>query len=371
VSTPYQTRWFRASLGTCAAIVAVLGGAAAGAAAEAGLATLIEEAKKEGEVHYVDAVVAPKTQAGLDRAFRRKYGLPESFRFTHTLRGTGEVVASVQQEIKAGRHTIDLVWVGAPAFFKAAAKDGHLLPFVPAEWKHYERVAKRLGVEADPPHWITPSAYSFVPAWNRKCPGFAGVQIKSWKDLLDPAFRGKMMIGDVRKSFTYAATWVGMEGALGKEYFPKFVELTQPAIFFRTEESLQKVISCEYPIQMWQSPGRVFQRAQEIPGLDVRLAWPEEGVVLVAVPMAILKGSRRPNAAKLLMEFLLSEEAMREYVSGELRFSFRDGFKNPDAVRAYMPDVDKVKALPMNWPTLTLPEVRKVQNEFRRILRVD
>ena len=47
----------------------------------------------------------------------------------------------------------------------------------------------------------------------------------------------------------------------------------------------------------------MFQRAQEIPGLDVRLAWPEEGVVLVAVPMAILEGSRRPSAAKLLMEF--------------------------------------------------------------------
>lgn len=62
---------------------------------------------------------------------------------------------------------------------------------------------------------------------------------------------------------------------------------------------------------------------------------------------------------------------MHEYVSGELRFSFRDGFKNPDAVRQYMPDVDKVKALPMNWPALTLAGIRNVQNEFRRILRVD
>ncbi len=363
--------WLRGTVGACAAIAALLGGAAAGPAADAALAKLIEEAKKEGGVHYIDAVITPKTQAGLDRAFRKKYGLPESFKFTHTLQGTGQVVASVQQEIKAGQHTIDLVWVGAPAFFKAAAKDGHLLPFVPPEWKHYERVVKRLGIEADPPHWITPSAYSFVPAWNRKCPGFATVQIKSWKDLLNPAFRGKMMIGDVRKSFTYAATWVGMEGALGKDYFPKFVELTQPAIFFRTEESLQKVISCEYPIQIWQSPGRVFERAREIPTLDVGLAWPEEGVVLVAVPMAILKGSKRPNAAKLLLDFLLSEEAMHEYVSGELRFSFREGFKNPEAVRQYMPDVDKVKALPMNWAALTLAEIRKVQEDFRRILRVD
>jgi ABC-type Fe3+ transport system substrate-binding protein len=103
----------------------------------------------------------------------------------------------------------------------------------------------------------------------------------------------------------------------------------------------------------------------------VGLAWPEEGVVLVAVPMAIVKGTKRPSAAKLLMDFFLSEEAMHEYVAGELRFSFREGFKNPEAVQQYMPDVDKVKALPMNWAALTDAEIKKVQEEFRKILKVD
>src|SRR3989338_8079332 len=112
------------------------------------LAKLVEAAKKEGEVHYIDALNQPKTHERLDRAFRKKYGLPDSFKFTHTLRGTGEVVDTVQQEIKAGQHTIDLVWVGAPAFYKAAAKDGHLLAHTPAEWKRYEQEVRRAGVEA-------------------------------------------------------------------------------------------------------------------------------------------------------------------------------------------------------------------------------
>ena len=79
-------------------------------------AKLIEAAKQEGEVHYIDALIQPKTHALLERAFRKKYGLPDSFKVTHTLRGTGEVVASVQQEIKAGQHTYDLVTVGAPGW---------------------------------------------------------------------------------------------------------------------------------------------------------------------------------------------------------------------------------------------------------------
>ncbi len=366
--------WTRGTrmLAAWAALATVLAwGGTAAWAADAELAKLIEAAKKEGEVHYIDATNQPRTQALLDRAFRKKYGLPESFKFTHTLRGTGEVVATVQQEIKAGQHTIDLVWVGAPAFFKAAAKEGHLLPYVSSEWKHFERAMKRAGVEADPPHWVVPSAYSFVPVWNRKCPGFANVQIKSWKDMLNPAFKGKMIIGDVRKSFTYAATWVGMQGTLGKDFFSRFVEVTQPVIIFRTEESLQKVMSCEYPIQFWQLSGRVYQRVLEDKTLDLGVAWPEEGVVVLGVPMAILKGSKRPNAAKLLVDFLLSEEGMQAYIEGEAVFTFRDGFKVPEAIKKYTPEVDKVKAMPVTWPGLTIPEVKKVQDEFRKILKVD
>jgi len=342
-----------------------------GWAADDELAKLIEGAKKEGEVHYIDALNQPKTQALLDRAFRKKYGLPDSFKFTHTLRGTGEVVASVQQEIKAGQHTIDIIWVGAPAFFKAAAKDGALLPYVPTEWKRYEAAVKRAGIEVDPPNWIVPAAYSFVPVWNRKCPGFANVQIKSWKDMLNPAFRGKAQIGDVRKSFTFAATWAGMEATLGKDFIPKYVEITQPAIFFRTEESLQKVMSCEYPIQPWQLSGRVYQRVQEDATLDLGVAWPEEGVVLLGVPMAIVKGSKHPNAAKLLMEFLLSGDGMQAFITGEGVFSLREGFQPPTAVKKFTPDVATVKAMPVNWGALTIPEVRRIQNEFRKILGVD
>lgn len=351
-------------------VLAALAHASPGWAAD-DLAKLVEAAKKEGEVHYIDALNQPKTHERLDRAFRKKYGLPDSFKFTHTLRGTGEVVATVQQEIKAGQHTIDLVWVGAPAFYKAAAKEGALLPYVPADWKLYQQAVARAGVEADPPHWIVPAAYAFVPVWNKKCPGFAGVQVRSWKDLANPAWKGKMIIGDVRKSFTYAATWAGMEAGLGKDFFPRFVEVTQPAIFFRTEESLQKVMSCEFPIQLWQLSGRVYQRAIADSTLDLGVAWPEEGVVMLGVPMAILKGSKRPNAAKLLMEFLLSEEGMTEFIAGEGVFSLREGFKVPDAVRKYTPEMSRVKAMPVNWGTLTIPEVRRIQGDFRKILKVD
>ncbi len=364
-------RWVRWWSVACAATGMILALAAAARAADADLARLIQAAKAEGEVHYLDALIVPKTNTALERAFRKKYALPDSFKFTHTLQGTGQVVASAQQEIKAGQHTFDLVSVAAPSFFRAAGKEGHFLPYVPSEWKLYEREVKRVGLEADPPAWVTPMAYAFVPVWNRKCPGFANVRIKSWRDMINPAFRGKLIVSDARKSFSYLATWVGMEGTLGKDYFPKLVEVTQPAVYFRTEEVIQKAISCEYPIALWQLPARAYQRIQEDPTLDLGLAWPQEGVTLLGVPFGIFKGAKHPNAAKLLMEFFLSEEGMREMVLGEGVTSFREGFKTPDAVRPYVADMEKLKSLPVNWAGLTLAEVKKVQDDFRRVLKVD
>jgi ABC-type Fe3+ transport system substrate-binding protein len=365
---PKRLRWMPA---VCAA-VAVLVWPAPGRGADADLAQMVEAAKREGEVHFLDNQNQPQTAAEMERGFRKRYGLPDSFRVTHTLRGTGESVATVQQEIKAGQHTIDLMWVGGSAsFLKAAAKSGDLLPYASPEWKHYEAHVKRLGLEAEPPQWITPTGYAFVPVWNRKCPGFASVQIKSWRDLLNPAFKGKTVIGDVRKSFTYSATWAGLEGALGKDFFPRLAEVVQPAVFFRTEEMLQKGISCEYPLSVWQLSGRVYQRAREDHSLDMAFAWPQEGVVVLNWPMAILKGTRHPNAAKLLMDYLLSEDGMRAMVVGEGVFSFREGLKIPEPVQKYLPPVEQVKSVPVNWAGLNLAEIKRIQNEFRKVFRVD
>jgi ABC-type Fe3+ transport system substrate-binding protein len=140
---------------------------------------------------------------------------------------------------------------------------------------------------------------------------------------------------------------------------------------FRTEESLQKVMSCEYPIQLWQVSGRVYQRVQEDSTLDLGVGWPAEGVVLLGVPMAIVKGSKHPNAAKLLMEFLLSEDGMTAFIAGEGVFTFREGFQVPAAVKKFTPDLATVKTMPVNWPAFTIAEVRKVQSEFRKVLGVD
>jgi hypothetical protein len=62
---------------------------------------------------------------------------------------------------------------------------------------------------------------------------------------------------------------------------------------------------------------------------------------------------------------------MSAFITGEGVFTFREGFQVPAAVKKYTPDVGAGKALPVNWATFTIAEVRKVQDEFRKVLKVD
>ena len=62
---------------------------------------------------------------------------------------------------------------------------------------------------------------------------------------------------------------------------------------------------------------------------------------------------------------------MKAFITGEGVFSLREGFQVPAAVKKFTPDVASVKTMPVNWSALTIPEVRRIQGEFRKILRVD
>ena len=341
------------------------------AAAQTGaerVAQLVEAAKREGEVHYIDPVVTPKTQGALAKAFRKKYGLPESFKVTATVRGTGEVVAAVQQEVKAGRYTIDVARVPSPTLFQAMAKQGHLMAYISPEWRHYERTAQRLKLDAHPPYFVVPSGYTFVPVWNRKV---LQADIRSWYDMLNPAFRGRAIMGDIRKSSSQMDVYIGLRKALGDDFFPRYGALTDPIFMFRMEEKIAKLISGEYAITMFMTWGRVYQQVTQNPQLDLGIANPKEGVVLIGEHIGILAGAPHPNAAKLFLDFWLSEEGMAEYVRGEAYIPFREGFRYPAEVKPFLPALADVKVIPVDWAALTAKDREEAKAHFRKAFGVD
>jgi len=75
--------------------------------------TLIEGAKKEGAIAYVDAIIQPETNDALTEAFKKRYGLPASFKVNYQLLSTLSLITRVDQEIAAGRVSFDVAAVGS------------------------------------------------------------------------------------------------------------------------------------------------------------------------------------------------------------------------------------------------------------------
>src|SRR4029453_351463 len=119
---------------------------------------------------------------------------------------------------------------------------------------------------------------------------------KTWSDLKDPRFKGKMVMAD--PSFTaIQLTVVGMlSQKLGWDFY-KALRANDTMIVqghqqvFSTMQQGERVIGAE------GADPRSFADGKEVP--NQKMIYPTEGVFIVSSPTAVIKGARNPNAAKL------------------------------------------------------------------------
>lgn len=334
---------------------------------------LIPLARQEGAVTILNPVFQEPTAKALRAAFIKRYGLGEDFEFNNVRKGTGACVATARQEIKADKITNDVIMVVGSAFFHAAAERGAFLKLDSGYWQNYEETVKNAGQYSNYPYVLTVYPYTFIPVWNAGCAGMEDVNITSYADLLNPAFKGKTIVSDITKSGSYSATTVGLMEA-GFDIFgfwQKYEEITDPIVMFRTEPKMQTLISCERPIDMWNVPGRVFQNVQKKPELAKTLRWGtyKEGQVMLGQHMAVFKGAPHPNAGKLLVEFLLSKEGNDVVIGHEVIFTFLKGYTPPASVQRYVQDPSKMKLLGLKDWVEAGTQFKEIRDRWSQIFR--
>ena len=331
---------------------------------------LIEGAKKEGAVTILNPIFSDRTGQRLGAAFKKRYGLGDDFKFNNLRKGTGATVAQVRQEIQAGKFTVDILLVSSPAFFDAAAKRGAFEKLDSGYWKNHEEVAKRAGQYFQYPYVVVPFAYSFQPVWNSSCPGMEKFNAESYADVIKPELKGKTIVSDITKSFTYTNTTIALDEAKAVD-FPGYwekVKATDPLVEFRTEPKMQMVISCQRPLDMWNLAGRVYQNVVKKPALAkiLKIGHYKEGQVMLGNQAAVIKGAPNPNAAKLLIEFLLSKEGTDVFVEGEAMYSFMKGYKPPKEAQPYLFDLESTKLLGMKDWVGAAKQYKAVRDDWQK-----
>ena len=309
---------------------------------------LVRAAKKEGAVVIINPLFSDGTAKRMGPAFVKRYGLGGEFKFHNIRKGTGSTVATVRQEIKAGKFTIDVHLVSAPGFFYAAAKRGAFLKLDSGYWKDHVELLDKAGQYHNYPYVVVPLAYTFQPIINISCPGMKNVKVASYPDSVQAALKGKTIAPDLAKSFTLTNTAISLiENGFDMNGYWDALKTTKPIVMFRTERQIQAVISCERGLSLWNLAGRAYQNIKKQPRLAkvLRVGHFKEGQVMLGNQAAAVKGAPHPNAGKLLIEFLLSKEGTDIFVGEEAIYSFRKGYLAPPKARPYLLDLSKHKLL--------------------------
>jgi iron(III) transport system substrate-binding protein len=350
----------------CLSALAALGIAVSAAAQElpalqgtspeekARITQLIEDAKREGSFTYWDVVIQPETNDALSAQFREYYGLPASFKVNYQLSTTANLVTRVEQEIGADRVSIDVASIGSPSWVFERVNKGDVLPYASPQYRHYSSTFER-GMGKDG-FFAFNGAYLFVPMWDSERTTFNG---KSWMDVVRAVPAGRMSIGDVSKSVTYLDTYAGLRRILDPDYFKRIAE-GKPPFLLRSEQIAGRLVSGEDLMAFTGMPTRAYQFNQK--GAKLKFMLPEEGVVLLPQSMFILKKAPHPNAAKLWIDFILSERGQTVLVGGEALISGRAGFKSP--LPEYAPSLDSLKIIKIDWEKTSAAELRKMREEW-------
>lgn len=288
---------------------------------------ILDGARKEGQVVLYSAAIVNQAQRPLAAAFMKKYPF---MKMTFWRGDTEEIVAKLSAEIRAKNVVADLVegtGVGELAV-EANLVLPYVTPLVEAMPEHYR----------DPRNlWTSTRVSYFSIAYNTKLVPSDQVP-KTYDDLLDPRWRGKLAwrIGTSSGTPLFLTTIRlarGEEKALG--YFRKLA--TQKVINFGSGSArtlVDRVIAGEFPIALnIFAHHPLISRAKGAP-VNSQLMDP---VASTAGTMVIPKGVRRPHAALLLADFILSREGQEILANAEY-FPVRPDVSAKDVMAPVIPD---------------------------------
>ena len=260
---------------------------------------LIEAAKKEGQVIYYTSTDLPVAEK-LAKAFEAKYsGI--AVRVERT--GAERVFQRIGQEYSSNIHAVDVVNSSDAAHFIVRKREGILAPFVPEEVaKFYPGEHKDIdGQFASFRVWLSIIAYNTNLVKAEEAP-------KSFADLLDPKWKGKIVKGHPGYSGTIMTATYQMQRDLGWTWFEQLAKQNIMQVQSSADPP-KKLDLGERAVMADGNEYNIFQMKEA--GRPVEPVYATEGSPLIVGPNGVFKGSPNPNAAKLFQSFCLGRDAQQ------------------------------------------------------------
>ena len=308
-----RTAVTRRSFVAGAALVTVLG---RGGRAEAQDPRVVEAAKKEGKVVWYTSLVLPSAER-VAKLFEAAYpGVKVEVHRT----GSERILQRVMQELQANIKNVDVIHTSDAGHFVLLKDKKLLAKYTPA------------GVEGFPSGFKDKDGFSYglratvnCIAYNTKAVPAAEAP-KTWKDLLDARWKGKMVTAHPGYSGVIATHVLALVHLHGWDYF-KALAQNQLMLVQSANDPSTTVASGERVVAVNGGEYSFYQLKKK--GNPVEMVYPKEGVPLVVSPTAITSFAPHPSAARLFTDFTFGRELQQFLADSEGLYTGHPDVKYP------------------------------------------
>src|SRR3954454_2277802 len=270
---------------------------------------LVEAAKKEGKVILYSSMDLPVGEK-LGKAFEAQHpGVVVQIERS----GSERLFQRVDQEFASGIHAADIVNTSDASHIITWKKNGWLAPFVTDDIAQHFLPAFRDpdGMSATSRIYLSSIAYNTKLVKPEEAP-------KSWADLLDPTWAGKMVKGHPAYSGTIMTATFQLVRELGWDYLDKLSKQRVMQVQSSTDPPKKLSLGERAVMADGNEYGVVLLKEA---GQPVEPVYPTEGTPTISGPTGIFATAPHPNAARLFQAWLHTRETQQFFIDFTAQYS--------------------------------------------------
>jgi iron(III) transport system substrate-binding protein len=301
-------------------LVALAAATAATAQSDPAWQKVVAAAKQEGRVTLYSASVGTLEHVTIARQFEAKYGIKVDIFEARP----SEMRARLRAESVANQPLADVMWNGTTSTGIEEA-DGMLQPV--GELPRLSAVLPQFaGNGMSIP--VAMAIYGILVNTKLVPPAEAP---KSWHDLLDPRWKGKILADDMRAPGGGSVFFFATYDKFGRAFHEALAKQQLQFSSFSLQDNQRRVARGEFPLYLPMG----MPDSLRLQGLPVRAVLPTEGSPYVFFSLSMLKHAPHPSAARLLINYFLEPDAREVFLRAGRPVSVAgDNSGLPDDVRA-------------------------------------
>ncbi len=328
---------------------------------------IIEAAEKEGEV-LVYSIMSAENWAPVIEEFNKLYPF---IKVTTLDLGSYEVFDRYLSEVAAGAPSADMIISAAPDVFPEFIKENAMTYVSPEainyptifilDWKLYVfdatpslMVYNKMLLPADK----VPKGYADLVRLINEDPDFWKGKITTY-DITKSAFGSNMAYFFIKRYGDQAWQWL------------KEIAKAEPVTYASSGTMCEKIATGEHLLGFFVSRMSLWPRLQKAPEIYGYI-YPEEGVVVAMRAAMITKTAKHPNAAKLLLDFILSKRGQIAWSKGGFTPVRPDIVNEVDwSLEHLKREVGEDRIIYWEWaPEIRNPEfVKQFHDKYMAVLR--